>query len=390
MYIKKRTLIIASIILIIATAALTLGAINPFGFANPADLIKFTTVARTIKSMYYADVPDDEYVGSAIAGFAQGTGDPYTNYIYGEEARDYMEDVQGSFEGIGVYIENNTEDNTITVVSAISGTPAEEAGLVSGDKILAVAGVSYTGEQMNEAVKNMKGQSGTTVDITVLKADTGETVTLTVERRHIDVTTVESKMIDETRIGYVSISQFTESTGLEFNQKFTELIDDGAKSLIIDLRNNPGGYVTSAVEVASNFVKSGNDVVYTLDKDGRKESYPSKGSQYYLPIVALINQGSASASEILTGALKDYGLAHIIGEKSYGKGVVQTVLSANDSVLSVTTARYYTPSGACIHEIGIEPDETVPMELSKYAYLDTLTLDEDEQLSAAVKYLSEQ
>lgn len=387
MYIKKRYLVICSIILIIATALLTIAAINPFGFSSINEFLKFSAITKTIRSMYYDDVSDSDYINSAIGGFAQGTGDWYTNYIYGEEADEYMEDVSGSFDGIGVYIENNTEDNTITVVSAIAGTPAEEAGLVSGDKILSVAGVSYTGEQINEAVSNMKGQDGTTVDIEVLKAETGEVVELTIERRHINVKTVASKIIEGTDVGYISISQFTEETGTDFSEQLADIISNGAKSLVLDLRNNPGGYITSAVDVASNFVKSGNDIVYTLDKNGEKVSYTSKGSQYYIPVVVLINQGSASASEIVTGALKDYGLAYVIGEKSYGKGIVQSVMEIGDGILSVTIARYYTPSGVCIHEIGIEPDENIPMELSKYAKISSLTLEEDEQLSAAVEYL---
>ncbi len=388
MYIKKKTLILLAVLLMVATSVTTIGIVNPFGFTHFLSFLKFNILTDAIEDRYYTDVPVEDYVNSAISGFAEGTGDPYTDFIYGEEADAYMEDISGSFDGIGVYIENNTEDNTITVVSAIANTPAEEAGIVSGDKILAVAGVSYTGEQMNEAVKNMKGQSGTTVDVTVLKADSGETVTLTLERRHIDVTTVESKMIDGTKTGYIAISQFTESTGTEFHDQLVELTDKGAKNLVLDLRNNPGGYVDAAVDVASNFVKSGDEIVYTLDKHGEKESYTSSGSQYYLPLVVLINQGSASSSEILTGALKDHGLAHVIGEKSYGKGIVQEVFEGIDGIVSVTIARYYTPSGACIHEIGIEPDENIPMELSKYARLSELSLAEDEQLSAAVNYLN--
>ena len=168
----------------------------------------------------------------------------------------------------------------------------------------------------------------------------------------------------------------------------SKLTSDGAKSLVLDLRNNPGGYIEAAVDVASNFVKSGEDVVYTLDKKGNREDYKSNGKQYYIPVTVLINQGSASASEIVTGALKDYELAHVIGEKSYGKGIVQSVFGLGDGIVSVTTARYYTPNGTCIHKLGIEPDETVPMELSKYANLDNLTLEEDEQLLAAVNYLN--
>ncbi|HIV85961.1 MAG TPA: PDZ domain-containing protein [Candidatus Monoglobus merdigallinarum] len=370
------------------TAVLTIGAVNPFGFYGFGDFLEFSVVSRLIKNMYYDDVSSEDYVNGAISGFAHGTGDPYTNYIYGEAAQEYMDDVSGSFDGIGVYIENNTDDNTITVVSAISGTPAEEAGLVSGDKILEVAGESYTGEQINEAVRRMKGETGTTVDISVLKAESGEIVDLTLERRHIDVQTVESKLIEGTNIGYISISQFTETTGDDFEENLTKVIGEGAKSIVLDLRNNPGGYVTAAVEVASKFVDRGSTIVYTLDKNNEKEEYKSEGSQYNLPIVVLINQGSASASEIVAGALRDYDLAYIIGEQSYGKGIVQSVFSIGENIISVTIARYYTPNGDCIHDIGIAPDESIEMELSKYSMLDRLTLEQDEQLAAAVNYLN--
>lgn len=387
MYIKKSVLVVCAIILVIATALVAIGIVNPFGFANYGDFFRFSVISNTIKNMYYKDVNPSDYADSAIEGFAQGTGDPYTNYIYGDESQEYMEDVSGSFEGIGVYIENNADDNTITVVSAIAGTPAEEAGLVCGDKILKVSGVPYSGEQINEAVKNMKGQRGTTVDIQVLKADTGETVDLTIERRQIDVKTVNGKILDGTNIGYISISQFTETTGTDFDSELKSLTDSGANSLILDLRNNPGGYLDAAVHVASNFVKTGDTVVYTLDRKEKREDYFSEGKQLYIPVVVLINQGSASASEIVTGALKDYGLAYVIGEKSYGKGIVQTVFETGDNIVSVTTASYYTPNGTCIHEIGIEPDLTVSMELSKYAELDRLAPADDEQLSAAIEYL---
>lgn len=384
---KKRPPIFVSILCGVLAAMLTIGVFNPFGFFNYNDFFRFSTITKTINKLYYKEVPAEDYLNSAIEGYAQGTGDAYTNYIYGDAAKEYMEDISGSFEGIGVYIENHTEDNTITVVSAISGSPAEEAGIVSGDKILTVSGVNYTGEQMEEAVKNMKGQEGTTVDISVLKADSGQIVSLTVERRKIDVKTVESKKIDNTNIGYVSISQFTETTSSDFRESFEKLLKGGISSLVIDLRNNPGGIMDVAVEVASNFVKSGDTVVYTLDRSGNREDYNSKGKQWNIPIVVLINQGSASASEILTGALKDYGLAHVIGEKSYGKGIVQTVFGVGDNLLSITIASYYTPSGVCIHGLGIEPDENIPMELEKYSRLSRLDMSEDIQLSAAVEYL---
>lgn len=387
MYIKKRIIIIWSAVLIVAASAFTIAAINPFGISNIDDFLRFTQIGKLIRSEYYEDVSGVDYANGAIAGFAYASGDNYTGYLYGDTAKEYLEDSTGAYDGIGVSITADEEDNTIEIVSVMQGTPAEAAGLKVGDKILKIDGAQYNGEQIDEASRVMRGLDGTTVEIEVRRASTDVVETMTVERKHIETDSVTSKMLDG-NIGYIAISQFIDKTDDDFKAEFDALKAEGMTSLVLDLRNNPGGYVESAVAIASNFVESGKTVAYTLNKAGDRVDYTAEGDTTEIPIAILINGNSASASELLTGCLKDYGLAYVIGEQSFGKGIVQSVYTfSNESVLSVTTDRYYTPNGVCIHGSGISPDEVIPMDEEKYARINSLTIDEDEQLLAAMNHL---
>ena len=387
MYIKKRIIIIWSAVLIVASSALTIAAVNPFGISNIDDFLRFTQIGKLIRSEYYEDVSGEDYANGAIAGFAYASGDNYTGYLYGDTAKEYLEDSTGAYDGIGVSITADEEDNTIEIVSVMQGTPAEAAGLKVGDKILKIDGAQYNGEQIDEASRVMRGLDGTTVDIEVRRASTDVVETMTVERKHIETDSVTSKMLDG-NIGYIAISQFIDKTDDDFKAEFDALKAEGMTSLVLDLRNNPGGYVESAVAIASNFVESGKTVAYTLNKAGDRVDYTAEGDTTEIPIAILINGNSASASELLTGCLKDYGLAYVIGEQSFGKGIVQSVYTfSNESVLSVTTDRYYTPNGVCIHGSGISPDEVIPMDKDKYARINSLTIDEDDQLLAAMNHL---
>ena len=387
MYIKKRIIIIWSAVLIVAASAFTIAAINPFGISNIDDFLRFTQIGKLIRSEYYEDVSGEDYANGAIAGFAYASGDNYTGYLYGDTAKEYLEDSTGAYDGIGVSITADEEDNTIEIVSVMQGTPAEAAGLKVGDKILKIDGAQYNGEQIDEASRVMRGLDGTTVEIEVRRASTDVVETMTVERKHIETDSVTSKMLDG-NIGYIAISQFIDKTDDDFKAEFDALKAEGMTSLVLDLRNNPGGYVESAVAIASNFVESGKTVAYTLNKAGDRVDYTAEGETTEIPIAILINGNSASASELLTGCLKDYGLAYVIGEQSFGKGIVQSVYTfSNESVLSVTTDRYYTPNGVCIHGSGISPDEVIPIDEEKYARINSLTIDEDEQLLAAVNHL---
>lgn len=386
MYIKKSVLTICAVILVIVTATLTLVAVNPFGIENIDDFIKFSYISRIIEDTYYMDVDKEEYVNTAIEGVAAATGDPYTRFLWGDSAEEYMESIDGNYMGIGVYIENNTETNTIDVVSAIAGSPAEEEGITTGDRITAINGTPYSGIMINEADDAMRGEAGTEVKVTVIRKSAGTEEELVMCRREIELPSVSGDMVND-KIGKITITQFTEGVSAKFADTYSHLLEDGMKALIIDVRNNPGGLVNEAAAIANMFIEDKNVIVYTLDKEENRIDYPATGAAADIPTVILANGGSASASEILTGALKDYGKAYIIGEKTYGKGIVQSVYSIGDDVLSVTSARYFTPSGICIHGEGIEPDELIEMSDEAYASLSELSYEEDAQLQAAAEYL---
>lgn len=388
MYIRKSVLIICSVILIITTAVLTVGAINPFGFTAIGEFLNFCRLTNFVDNNYYEDVEEEEYFKSALDGIAYATEDPYTRFVWSDNAKEFMEDVEGNYQGVGLYLENNTTDDAIDVVSAIPGSPADEAGITTGDRILMIDDVEYRGSQLNEAAAKVKGEKDTQVKLTIKRAENGEIREYIIIRKEIRLKNVAGEMLTK-RIGKISISQFTTDVSDDFVEEYDKLIGQGMEQLIIDLRNNPGGITDEAVEIAGLFIEEGKTVTYTLDKNKRRFDYKASDVLYKIPIVVLTNQGSASASEILTGALKDYGLCYHIGEKTYGKGVVQGVYGASEEdLLVVTIARYYTPGGVCIHKNGIEPDLTVEMDIEKYVGLANIKPEDDEQIQASVEYFN--
>lgn len=391
MYIKKSRLALGTVAVVLITAILTVGLINPFGFDNIGDFLKISVMARVIDNMYYEDVDQKEAADMAIAGIAASMGDPYTRYLWGDTAKEYREDVEGNYCGVGLYIENDVAENLISVVSAIAGGPAEEAGISTGDKIISIDGTAYTGEQLSEASSYMKGEEGTEVTLTIRSAVDSSSKDVKLVRKRIEIESVTGEMLDN-NIGYINISQFTENVAKKVEQKCREF--KKMNGLIIDLRNNPGGILDEGVDTAGLFLNNGEVVTYITDKKGRREDYKvdkgETGRTFEVPIVILINEGSASASEVFTGALMSYDKAVVMGEKSYGKGIVQSVLdTGSDSLLSVTVARYYTPDGICIHGTGIEPDVKVEMSPEKSARLTTIPKEDDEQLQAAIAYFAQ-
>lgn len=390
MYIKKSRLVIGSIILVIITALISTAFLNPFGFSNLGDFLKFSYTARFIDKMYYEETDKTESANMAIAGVAASTGDPYTTYLWGDTAMQYMEQVEGNYCGVGLYIEYDMEENLISVVSAIAGSPAEAAGITTGDKILKLDGEIYMGSQLSEAASYMKGEEGTEVILTIRSAADGQERDITLTRSRIELASVSGKMLGS-KIGYISLTQFVENSAEKFEEEYKRLESQGMEKLIIDLRNNPGGLLDQAIEISSMFVPEGDIITYTLDKNGSRQEYRSVGKEdrLDLPIIVLQNGGSASASEVLTGALMDYNIAEVMGENSYGKGIVQSVYQLDiDEILSITVARYYTPSGICIHGYGIKPDIEVKMDPEKSARITSLDVTDDEQLLAAVEYLN--
>ena len=388
MYIKKSVLIVCAIVLVIVTALSTIMIVNPFGALQFDDLLKFKTGVAVLNHYYYEDVDKDSLLDGALAGVAYSVEDPYTVYMNKDIADSFIENMESDdYAGVGLYISGDAEDGRVTVVSPLSESPAEKAGIVSGDKILEVNGESVSADGIDEAANKMKGPEDTSVTLKILKKSSGKTVEINLTRAVIKRETVTSEMLDE-QIGYIQISQFALHTCEEFANHFNELVGNGMKKLVIDLRNNPGGYVDVAVKLADNFLGSDKTIVYTLDKSGKRHDYTSTEPKTALPIVIITNGGSASASEILVGALKDYGLVTVVGEKTFGKGVTQIPYTFLDgSMMKVTDSRYYTPNGVCIDKQGIDPDVRVEMSEEKAAALSELTLDEDDQLKKAVEVL---
>ena len=387
MYIKKSVLVVCSIVLVLAVAVGTVMVVNPFGPFDFADFLKLNTGVAVLRKNFYESVDGKKIVDGALLGASYSMEDPYTVYMDTDTAKSFMESVDSDdYSGVGLYITNDTEDNRVTVVAPLSDTPAEKAGIVSGDKILEINGTAVSGENIDSVAADLKGGEGTEVKLKVLKKASGETLDITLTRATIKRETVSSKMVNS-NTGYIQITQFGVNTYEEFSQQFNSLVDKGMKQLVIDLRNNPGGYVEVAVQIADTFIDDG-EIVYTLDKNNKKRDYKAEKGAVRLPISIITNGGSASASEILTGALKDHGLAKSVGEKTFGKGVTQIPYQFSDgSIMKITDSRYYTPNGICIDKEGIQPDVEVKMSDENYANISGLSYQEDEQLQMAVEVL---
>lgn len=385
-YVSKAIWIPCVFILLALIAMLTVMLVNPFGPTKFAELAKLKQGVAMLEEHYYGDINMDKLVDGTLMGLAASLEDPYTVYMSAEEAKSFMENIDSDdYAGVGMYIVMG-EDGKVTVSEPIEDAPAFKAGIVAGDKILAVDGESTQNMSLDDVASKMKGQEGTDVTVTVLKAETNETVDIKLTRAIVERRTVSSKMVTE-KTGYLRISQFGVNTSAEFVEDFNNLVGENMEYLVIDLRDNPGGYLDEAVDIADVFISEGN-IVYTMNKAGHKNEYKAKEAKTRAPIVVLVNGNSASASEVLVGALKDYGLATIVGEKTYGKGVTQITRQFRDgSLMKITDSRYYTPKGVCIDHMGIEPDVKLEMDAEKYSMISDLTLDEDVQLKKAVEIL---
>lgn len=388
LYFKKSTLVIGIVLLVLVTVVLTIGAVNPFGLRNLDDFIQFSYVTRLVDRKYVKDPDREDMMRGAIAGMVSGIKDPYATYVWGEDAEKYTEKMNGSYCGIGIMIENHRADNTIRIAGVIAGGPAEEAGIVSGDVVLEIDGKPFSGEQISAFQAAAKGERGTKITLTIRRAKDGKIVEIPLERKEIELPSVEGHMVTDT-IGKISLSQFVQGSAEDFSDTYAELKKSGMKSLVIDIRNNPGGLIDAVVDISDIFLEEGKLVAYTEDRYGKRNTCYATEDAEQIPIVILTNGYSASASEILTGALKDHGLAYQIGETTYGKGVAQGVfLTGKDEILTMTVSQCFTPNGICIHEKGIKPDLEIKMDEAKYRNLDALALEEDEQLQAAIEYLS--
>ncbi len=388
MYIRKSVLVVCSILLAIVVATGTVMVVNPFGALNFEDFLKFRVGVAALDRLYYEEIEPETLVDGALLGATYSTEDPYTVYMTEEEAESFMESVESDdYSGVGLYITSSEDGKGITVISALANSPAEEMGIVSGDKILEVDEVPVAGKTLQQVANEMKGAEGTEVTLKIIKKSTGRIEDIVLKRAQIKRETVVSRMLDDEN-AYIQITQFGINTSREFIEHFNELARQGMRRLVIDLRNNPGGYMEIAVEIADAFLDEG-EIVYTLDKSGKKNSHMAKKGKTELPMVILINAGSASASEILVGALCDHNLAKTVGEKTFGKGVTQIPYELWDgSVIKITNSRYYTPKGVCIDHEGIAPDFEVKMSEEEYLNISESDISSDRQLKQAMEILN--
>ena len=313
-----------------------------------------------IDKYYLGDVDEDKLKEGAIKGYIEGLNDPYTEYISKEDMKDYMQETLGNYVGIGIYMTADQKLDKVKVLSPIKESPAEKAGIEPGDIIVSVNGKTYKASEMSTMANDIKGEEGTEVEITILRGT--ETKEFKVKREKIKVNPVEGKVLAN-NVGYIKFTSFDETTAEDFKERYEELKKSNIKSLIIDLRNNGGGLVDQALKIADYMTEKDSVLLYEVDKNGKEEVKKSENAPIITePIVILTNENTASASEILAGALKDLGRAKIVGTKTYGKGVIQQILSIKDgSGIKLTVEEYQTPNRNKINKIGIEPDETVEL-----------------------------
>ena len=389
----KRQIIYKAIMLVIITAFLTfiittICISNRYSLSKTGiqSLIKSSTAGNNLSAAinniqlildehYLRETDREKSIEGAIKGYVEALGDPYTQYITKDEMEEFAINITGNYVGIGIYMAENTKDNTIEILMPIEGGPAEEAGILPGDKILSVDGIEYKGKDIDIAADKIKGEKGTTVKLKILREQ--EIKNFEIIRRKVETNPVTSEKL-ENDIGYIQVTSFDQGTAESFKSKYEDLKKQGIKSLIIDLRNNGGGMVETTLQIAECIVPKGQTLLITVDKD-KKETVEksSKNPIIDMPIVVLVNENSASASEILAGALKDHQKATIVGTTTFGKGVIQEVIEFSDgSALKVTVQEYYTPNKNKIHEVGVSPD--IVVELSK---------DEDTQLNKAIEIL---
>ena len=341
-----------------------------------------------LERKYIGEINDEDLIEGAIKGYVAGLGDPYTVYYTKEEMEDIMQETNGNYVGIGIYMTLDTEKNAILVLSPIENSPAEEAGILPGDIITKVDGVSYTGDQLDEASNKIKGKEGTKVTLEILRGE--ETKTFEIERRKVLISHITTKVL-ENNIGYIAISDFEGGCADEFREKYLELEKQGITKLIIDIRDNGGGIVDEALEIAEMITDKGSTLLITTDKNEKEDVTKSTSDPIInMPIVLLTNEYSASASEILAAALKENGKATLVGTTTYGKGIIQELHQLSDgSGLKITTNEYFTPNHNAIHEIGIEPDIEVELSDEAKAQLE-LPEEDDTQLQKAIEVLNEE
>lgn len=384
---EKRKWIRRTVAIVLFTNVLTFGITNFISFKMPngkvlvsrktyenvLDFEKLYTVKDKIDKYYIGEIDKNKIIEGAAKGMASALKDPYTVYMNEAEFSDFASQTGGSYVGLGLQI--GAKEDKIVVISTFENSPAEKAGILKGDIIESVNDIAVAAQDMEKATSMMKGKAGEEVKLTLSRQTRG-TFEVKAKRAEIETVTVKSEII-ENGIGYIQVSMFDEHTAANFEKALKDLSSKGMKSLVLDLRENPGGLLDQTVKMTSNFVTKGKNIVYTEDKQKKRNNYDSVGGVAEgLPLTILIDGGSASASEIFVGAIKDYALGTLVGEKTFGKGVVQTTFYRDQdgfgdgTALKVTISKYFTPNGQNIHGIGIMPDVEVayPTELKEKPY----------------------
>lgn len=347
---------------------------------------KVSDIKKKLEEIYIGDIDEKKMINSALEGYVAALGDEYTEYLTEEEVTSIMEDVNGSYVGVGLYIAQNTELNEILVIGVIEDSPANKAGILVGDVVKKVDDIEYTGEQLAQASNKMKGVEGTKVKVTVKRND--KEIDFDITRETIKFKCVKSEKL-ENNIGYIKISSFDGGCASDFEKAYKELESQGTKSLIIDLRNNGGGLVDESLNIAELIVPKGSKMLITKDKNGNEdESISKKEPIINVPIVVLVNEYTASASEILTAAIRENTNAKVIGTQTYGKGIIQGIFLFDDQKtgMKITMQEYFTPKHNKLHKIGITPDIELELPEEWKGHL-SVKREFDNQLNKAVDIL---
>ena len=320
---------------------------------------KMDKLKEMVENTYYIKVDSEKLMENAYSGLVAGLEDPYSEYISAKDYENYMASMLGSYSGVGMSFYNN-EDSVLEVIQVYKGSPAEAAGMKPGDIILEVDGKAFTGPESTEAAAAIRGKEGTSV--TVKYRRNGKEDSVTMVRAQITVQTIEYEML-EGSIGYIQIDSFESATGADFKAALDDLTQQGAKGLVIDLRNNGGGLVNEAIKVADELMNQGT-VVYTEDHNGKRDYYTTESGRTALPYVLQVNEYTASASEILAAGIQDNKEGQIVGTKTFGKGIIQSIYPMFDdgSAVKLTTMQYFSASGNTIHKVGITPDHVVELK----------------------------
>lgn len=377
-------LVIALMVVIVKETMLhsTVGS----GFMTKHGVEKVNLLSDVIDQYYYKDITDEEKMEGIYKGLMSSTNDKYTDYYSPKEFKDLMVTMEGDYGGIGATLSQDKVTKEVSVVEVYEGSPAARAGLERGDIVISVDGHLGTDESLDDFVQRIRGEEGTSIEMVYKRGDQEHTIEIT--REEVIVPSVSHRMLDD-KIGYIRISSFVNGTQKDFEDALADLQSQGMQGIVFDMRDNGGGMVDSVVAILDDILPAGT-VVYTMDKSGKREDYTSDDAKKIeIPVTVLVNENTASAAEIFTGAIRDFNYGTIIGTNTFGKGIVQSTVPLSDgSAVKITVATYYTPSGECIHEKGIKPD--IELEFS-YADENPTEYDElkDNQVQKAMEVLGE-